>query len=136
MYLASYFNMKTILLSRDNELIHTIKMSNLFSKDKFILLSDSNDSLDIMSTVCSESPTLLIADDDFLKPESAHILKSIKKVNKNIYIIFLSSDLSIELGREVSQLGIQYYALKPFGVEDLIEVVNFIGKLKNKENSY
>jgi DNA-binding NarL/FixJ family response regulator len=89
-----------------------------------------------MSTVCSENPTLLIADDDFLKPESAHILKSIKKVNKSIYIIFLSSDLSIELGREVSQLGIQYYALKPFGVEDLIDVVNFIGKLKNKENSY
>ena len=136
MYLAIYPYMKTILLSNDHDLIHTINKSKIFSKDKFVLINDTRDSLDIMSTVCSENPTLLIADDDFLKPESAHILKSIKKVNKNIYIIFLSSDLSIELGREVSQLGIQYYALKPFGEEDLIDVVNFIGKLKNKENSY
>ena len=136
MYIAFCHIMKTILLSRDRDLINTITKANIFSSDKFVLLSELSDSLDIMSTVCSENPTLLIADNDFLKPDSAHILKSIKKVNKGIYIIFLSSDLSIELGREISQLGIQYYALKPLDMKDLIDVVNFIGKLKDKENSY
>jgi len=136
MYIALCPSMKTILLSRDDELINTIMRANIFLKEKFFVLNEYGDALDIMSTVCSESPTLLIADDDFLKPKSAHILKSIKRVNNSIYIIFLSSDLSIDLGREVSQLGIQYYALKPLGVQDLIDVVNFIGKLKEKENSY
>jgi DNA-binding NarL/FixJ family response regulator len=136
MYIAFGHIMKTILLSRDRDLINTITKANIFSMDKFVLLSELSDSLDIMSTVCSENPTLLIADDDFLKPESAHILKSIKKVNKSIYIIFLSSELSIELGREVSQLGIQYYTLKPLGVEELKDVVNFIAQLKDKKNQY
>jgi len=136
MYIAFGHSMKTVLVSRDHNLIDTIKRANVFSMDKFVLLNESNDALDIMSTVCSEHPTLLIADDDFLKPESAHLLKSIKKVNKGIYIIFLFSELSIESGREVSQLGIQYYAHKPLKVEDLIEVVNFIAKLKDKENTY
>jgi DNA-binding NarL/FixJ family response regulator len=136
MYIAFNHGMKTILLSRDQDLIDTIRRASIFSTDKFVLLNKSSDALDIMSTVCSEHPTLLIADDDFLKPKSAHILKSIKKVNKHIYIIFLFSELSIELGREVSPLGIHYYALKPFGVEDLIDVVHFIAKLKYKENAY
>jgi DNA-binding NarL/FixJ family response regulator len=136
MYIAFGLVMKTVLLSRDQELINTVTKANIFETSKFVLLNKSKDALDIMSAVCTENPSLLIADDDFLKPRSVHILKSIKKVNNHIYIIFLSSDLSIDLGREVSQLGIQYYALKPLGEKDLIEVVKFIGKLKDKDNAY
>lgn len=128
--------MKTMLLSEDTELIDVITKANIFSVDKFVFFCESSDPLDIMSTVCTENPTLLIVDDDFLKPESIHILRSIKKINKHIYIIFLFSDLSFDLGREMSQLGIYYYALKPLNIKDLNDVVYSIAQLKAKDNNY
>ena len=128
--------MKTMLVSKDPELIRIITSSEFFSKEKDILMSEWKDPLDIMSTVCSKNPTLLIIDDDFLKPESAHILKSIKKVKKNIYVIFITSDSSFELGKEISQLGIQFYTHKPLGEKELVDSVRSISRLKAKENHY
>jgi len=128
--------MKTMLVSKDPELIRIITSSDVFSKEKYIMISESMNPLDIMSTVCSKNPTLLIIDDDFLKPDSAHILKSIKKVKQNIYIIFITSDSSFDLGKEVSQLGIQYYAIKPLDKNELIESVNSISQLKSKRNQF
>jgi len=125
-----------MLVSKDPELIRIITSSEFFSKERHILMSESKDPLDIMSTVCSKNPTLLIIDDDFLKPESAHILKSIKKVKQNIYIIFITSDSSFDLGKEVSQLGIQYYAIKPLDENELIESVTSISQLKSKRNQF
>ena len=128
--------MKTMLVSKDPELIRIITSSEFFSKEKDILMSESKDPLDIMSAVCSKNPTLLIFDDDFLKPESAHILKSIKKVKKNIYVIFITSDSSFDLGKEVSQLGIQFYTHKPLEEKELVDSVRSISRLKAKENHY
>ena len=128
--------MKTMLVSKDPDLIKVITSSDVFSKERFILMSESRDPLDIMSAVCSKNPTLLIVDDDFLKPDSAHILKSIKKVRQSIYVIFINSDSSVDLGKEVSQLGIQFYALKPLDENELIESVKSISKLKSKRNRF
>jgi len=128
--------MKTMLLSRDQELIRIITSSEVYSKERDILISESMDPLDIMSVVCSKNPTLLIMDDDFLKPDSARILKSIKKVKQSIYVIFITSDSSYDLGKEVSQLGIQFYTHKPLVGKDLIDSVSSISHLKVKENHY
>jgi len=128
--------MKTMLVSKDPDLIRIITSSDVFSKEKYILMSESRDPLDIMSAVCLKNPTLLIIDDDFLKPDSAHILKSIKKVRQNIYIIFITSDSGFDLGKEVSQLGIQFYALKPLDETELIESVKSIARLKEKKNNF
>jgi DNA-binding NarL/FixJ family response regulator len=128
--------MKTMLVSKDPELIRIITSSEFFSKERHILMSESKDPLDIMSTVCSKNPRLLIIDDDFLKPESAHILKSIKKVKQNIYVIFITSDSSFDLGKEVSQLGIHFYTHKPLEEKELIDSVRSIARLKLKENHY
>ncbi len=125
-----------MLISKDPDLIRVITSSDVFSKEKYILMSESKDPLDIMSAVCLKNPTLLILDDDFLKPDSAHILKSIKKVRQNIYVIFITSDSSFDLGKEVSQLGIQFYTHKPLGEKELIDSVRSISRLKAKENHY
>jgi len=128
--------MKTMLISKDPDLIRIITSSDVFSKEKYILMSESKDPLDIMSSVCSKNPTLLILDDDFLKPDTAHILKSIKKVKQNIFVIFITSNSSIDIGREVSQLGIQFYALKPLAKDELIESLKSITKLNSKKNHF
>jgi DNA-binding NarL/FixJ family response regulator len=94
------------------------------------VVNHSSDPLDIMAAVCSHKPTLLILDDDFLKPNSAHTLSSIRKVNEHIDIIFITSDSGIDLGRAVSQLGIHYYGIKPLEQSELKEAVLSVKKLR------
>lgn len=126
--------MKVLLVTNDSELLHIFRSDIACQFDIVTVYAESNDPLDLMSTICSDNPSLLIIDDDFLKPNTAHILKSIKKVKKDVYIIFITSDARIDLGREVSQLGIHFYAHKPLDKTELIESMKSIAQLKAKKN--
>jgi DNA-binding NarL/FixJ family response regulator len=105
-------------------------------KEKISIFNESKDPLDVMSTVCEANPSLLIIDDDFLAPETVHILKSIRKVNRGIDIIFCTSNSSIALGKEVSQLGIQYYAIKPFDDGELQDSINAVLNSQRKKSQH
>ena len=94
--------------------------------------NESRDPLDIMSTVCLANPTILVIDDDFLKPETSHILSSIKKIMKKVAVIFVTSNTNIDIGREVSQMGVYYYALKPLENDAMIDALKSIISLKSK----
>jgi response regulator of citrate/malate metabolism len=104
-------------------------------KNELSLYTGSADPLDVMSAICSQNPSLILVDDDFLNPYSAHLLRSLRKINQQMDIIFTTSDTSINLGKEISQLGIHYYAIKPLEESDLTEslesVMNLIAKRIN-----
>jgi len=133
--LHSYSAMRTILISADPALLAMISQSGLQGDNQIDVYNESNDPLDVMSTVCESNPSLMIIDDDFLKPKTVHILQSIRKVNQSIKIIFCTSNSSIELGKEVSQLGIQYYAIKPLDKGELQESFNAALQAFNKKIS-
>ena len=120
--------MKTVIISNDNELINIIKSLNVIPENQLGIYSDNPDALEIMSHVCTEHPNTLIIDDDFTKPESAHVLNAIRKVNNKVKIVFISSDSSIELGREISPVGILYHAVKPVDKEEINDLFNSINK--------
>ena len=76
--------MKTIIFSLDTALIELIKkLDSIFTK-QLIFYQGSTDPLDVMSFVCSEISSILIIDDDFLKPNTAHILRSVRKLHKKV----------------------------------------------------
>jgi DNA-binding NarL/FixJ family response regulator len=130
--LPIYLGMRSILISNDPNLLNLINNSELKTNVQIEVLSDNNDPLDVMSAVCEANPHLIIVDDDFLYPETVHFLQSIRKVNRGVKIIFCTSNNSIELGKEVSQLGIQYYAMKPLDKGELLEAFNAALKAYNK----
>ena len=123
--------MKVVLISNDKLLINMISNKTDASMD-IEVYRKSNNPLDVTSFVCVAPPTVLIVDDDFLKPQSAHILKSIKRIKKNIAVIFITSDNGIELGREISQIGIHFYAIKPIEKSMLTDLIHSANKLKVK----
>jgi DNA-binding NarL/FixJ family response regulator len=99
------------------------------------VVNHSSDPLDIMAAVCSHKPSVLLLDDDFVHPNSAHTLSSIKKVNEDLDIIFITSDSGISLGRAVSQLGIHYYAVKPLEYSELHEAIMSLSKMKIQQSN-
>ena len=77
---------------------------------------------------------MLIIDDDLLTPNTLQVLESIRKVDNNMKIIFVTSDASIELGKKISPLGIFYYAIKPIEESDFTELLESV--LKTKSNHF
>lgn len=118
--------MNIMLISNDTQLIDMARPLENESDINLEINNFNNDPLDIMASVCDRSPSIIIVDDDYLSPNSAHILKAIKNVKKNISIIFVTSDPGIELGRNVSQIGIEFYAFKPIFYSDLVRSLRSI----------
>ncbi|MGA8264429.1 MAG: hypothetical protein WB779_08325 [Ignavibacteriaceae bacterium] len=122
--------MKILLISGDSNLIEQIKKTDMFSSENIVVFNESNDPLDVMSFAIHNHPTLMIVDDDFLRPISGRIISSIKNVLTKVSTIFITSDESYELGREISPLGIQYYAIKPVDVNDMRDLIASLTKIK------
>ena len=122
--------MNAMIISEDKILTGLLEEINKMADFNISTYSGSRDPLDVMASVCSSKPSLLIIDDDYLSPNSAHVLRSIKKVNNNLEIIFITSDTSLELGRAVSQLGIYYYTHKPLDEDELAVVMDALAKQK------
>ena len=89
---------------------------------KFVIKSETSP-IELLSLVCQERPVLLVFDDDIVKPDSAQVLRNIRKLHEDVKIIFVTSDASLEIGRSVSQLGVQYYAIKPIEIDEFRDSV-------------
>jgi len=124
---------KLLVISSDDEMVNSL---NGFSGEidcECIIYNHSNDPLDIVSEAISKNPTLLLLDDDFIAPNSAKVLESFKKLNPKLPIIFITSDLSIKLGRTINNIGVKFYLIKPIETENLKE---FIKSVKNQNQNF
>ena len=128
--------MRIVTVSGDNSLIELIDKPEVKGQNQLIIYNKSKDLLDVVSFIHTNHPSVLIIDDDFLKPDSAHLLKNIKKLNPDLAIIFITSDPSIELGKKVSQVGIFFYGLKPLSKNELEESIRSITKIKTTITQY
>lgn len=124
--------MQILAITEDISLLSSLTEFNLSELGEIKLYTKSYDPLEVISSVHSLSPTLLIFDDDILKPNSEKILKSIKQISKNVVIIFLTSDNSVDLGRKISPMGVYYYGIKPISKR---EILNLIKSVSTNNNS-
>jgi len=114
--------MRVFIASDDKNLIESIQSISYIAEDKVQIFDEKEGTaLDIMSMVCSSNPNLLLIDDDYTRPDSEHLIRSIRRVNRHIRIVFVTSDDSIELGRAITPLDIHYYAIKPFNQNELTD---------------
>jgi DNA-binding NarL/FixJ family response regulator len=128
--------MRIITISKDQSLIKLIDKPEVKGQNQLIVFNKSNDLLEVASFIHTNHPAILIVDDDFLKPDSAHLLKNVKKLNPDLAIVFITSDTGIELGKEVSQVGLFFYGLKPLSENELEDSIRSITKLKTTITQY
>ena len=118
--------MKIMLASGDSYLKATIENIVEQNSNVSFIFQDDFEPVKILSNFLNEQPSILIIDDDYLTPGTLSILESIYKLNKKSKIIFTTSDVSIELGKQVSQLGIYFYAIKPINKDEFIELLDSV----------
>ncbi len=104
-----------VTISKDNQIYESLEnFAKEFGCD-FSIYNNSNDPLDIISEVLSKNSNIVILDDDFIAPNSTRLL-----------VIFITSDLSIELGRAINSIGVKYYLIKPIDSMNLREFINSV----------
>lgn len=124
--------MKIFILSTDKEITQLVDSFASEYHHQSIIYNKSKIPIDIVGYVYEKSPYVVIIDDDYIRPNAAILISTIKKMKKNIQIIFVTSDTSVELGKKISPLGIAYYAMKPIDKEEFDELLNSILKTKLK----
>lgn len=122
-----------MLIGGDNFLGAIIEKLNTHDGSVITLLQNYYEPLKIISDFVTERPAIVIIDDDYLFPNTLSVLDTLCRLNKGTRIIFTTSSTSIELGRQVSQLGIYYYAIKPVNENEIIEL---LGSILNKDKKY
>ncbi|HSD64144.1 MAG TPA: hypothetical protein VLB50_10110 [Ignavibacteriaceae bacterium] len=128
--------MKIVTISNDHSLIELINKTEVKGNHQLVVYNESNDLLDVVSFIYTTHASILIVDDDFLKPDSARLIENLRKLNLKLLIMFITSDPGIELGKKVSQLGIFFYGLKPISKNDLEDSIRSITKLKTTITHY
>lgn len=125
--------MKVLTLTVDRELIQLVDAFASEYEHHSFIYNKSRRPIDIVGFTYEKNPSLIIVDDDYVNPDAAVMISTLKKIKKNIEIIFITSNSSIELGKQISPLGITYYAIKPLDKEDFDELLNSVSK-KRKTN--
>lgn len=116
--------MKTIVFSKDKELIEFINSN--FGNNETIIFQSNDNLIEAFAFTLLEKPSLLIIDDDLTKPNTIVFIKNIKNVGKKNFIILITSNESLDFGREVSNLEILHYSIKPCNYVILSEFINSI----------
>jgi len=112
------------IVSKDIELIRMFKsIGKLLEIDARVIIPES-DYCAIVTQIISRNPTVLIFDGDFLDTKSIEkIFSALRKIQPEINILFLTSDTSVETGRDIFVLGVRYFATKPISEFELKEVI-------------
>jgi DNA-binding NarL/FixJ family response regulator len=128
--------MLLLAITKDTNLINHLNAVSLPESLALHFYEKTLNPLDVMSYVCSKNPSAVIMDDDCLLPETAHIIKSIKKINKSIKLVFITSDSSVELGRTITPMGVHYYGVKPIEPNELEDLISSINNQTNLNNTF
>jgi DNA-binding NarL/FixJ family response regulator len=119
--------MNVVLVSDDTKIKNTT-FEIIDNKYDLVQYSGSAEPLEVISRVCISNPQTIIIDDDFLKPNSAQVLSSIRSFLPEVNFIFITSDSSIELGRKISPIGVYFYAIKPVPQFELVQLLKSVKK--------
>lgn len=116
--------MNILTISEDQKVLNIINTIKSNSSFNFTSKSQNLDELDVLTKVYASKPNILIFDDDSFNGRSKKMIANIAKTLKKVSIIFLTSNASVELGKEVSPFGISYYGIKPIEVKELEDTLN------------
>ena len=87
---------------------------------------------DALLAVAEENIGLVILDISIQEPSGAKTVEIIRKMRPRLPVIVLSSDHSVEAGRQILQHGVFYYLLRPLDLEELDQIVR-IALAPNKQ---
>ena len=70
------------------------------------------------------TPDLILMDFEMPKMTGVEVLRRLRKKNKELPVILMTSHGSEQIAVEVFRLGVQDYIMKPFDPQDMVDAIN------------
>lgn len=106
------------LLIADGDSVARKQMAEFFENSHFEVETTASAAYAIAKIVQKHDPLVILGDSFEEKIASVDVIALMRKCNKNLRIILVSDDSSLETLRRIREDGIFYHALKPHSQED------------------
>ena len=107
---------KILIADRDNAARQ--QLAEFFENSHYVVETTASAAYAIAKIVQKNEPIVILGDSFEEKIASADVIALMRKCNKNLRIILVSDDSSLETLRRMREDGIFYHALKPHNQED------------------
>jgi len=121
--------MRVITVSDDKTVLSELELLKKNTSFQFDYYTGSRNSLDVISFLFLKQQGYAIIDNDFLKNDTVKVISLLKQLNDQLNILFITSDNSVALGREICPLGVLLYLIKPFEYGTLKEALISFNKV-------
>ncbi len=106
------------LLIADGDAKARRQMADFFENSHYEVETTASAAYAIAKIVQNHEPLVILGDSFEEKIASVDVIALMRKCNKNLRIILVSDDSSLETLRRIREDGIFYHALKPHSLED------------------
>ncbi len=106
------------ILIADRDATARKEMAEFFKNSHFDVETTASAAYAIAKIVQKQEPIVILGDSFEEKIASVDVIALMRKCNKNLRIILVSDDSSLETLRRIREDGIFYHALKPHSLED------------------
>lgn len=114
------------LLIADGDSAARKEMAAFFENSHFDVETTPSAAYAIAKIVQKNEPLVILGDSFEEKIAPADVIALMRKCNKNLRIILISDDSSLETLRRIREDGIFYHALKPHSEEDNAELLDVV----------
>jgi DNA-binding NtrC family response regulator len=102
------------------------KMAAFFEKSNYEVTTTASAAYAIAQIVKKNQPIVILGDSFEEKIAAVDVIALMRRCNKDLRIILVSDDSSLETLRRIREDGIFYHALKPVNQEDNEELISVV----------
>ncbi len=102
------------------------KMAGFFEKSNYEVTTTASAAYAIAQIVRKNQPIVILGDSFEEKIAAVDVIALMRRCNKDLRIILVSDDSSLETLRRIREDGIFYHALKPVNQEDNEELISVV----------
>lgn len=102
------------------------KMAEFFKKSNYEVITTDSAAYAIAQIVRKNQPIVILGDSFEEQISAVDVIALMRRCNKNLRIILVSDDSSLETLRRIREDGIFYHALKPVNQEDNEELMSVV----------
>jgi DNA-binding NtrC family response regulator len=102
------------------------KMAEFFEKSNYEVTTTASAAYAIAQIVRKNQPIVILGDSFEEKIAAVDVIALMRRCNKDLRIILVSDDSSLETLRRIREDGIFYHALKPVNQEDNEELISVV----------
>jgi DNA-binding NtrC family response regulator len=115
---------KVMIVDRDTSAQK--KMAGFFEKSNYEVTTTASAAYAIAQIVRKNQPIVILGDSFEEKISAVDVIALMRRCNKDLRIILVSDDSSLETLRRIREDGIFYHALKPVNQEDNEELISVV----------